>query len=300
MRRAVTVSVLAIAVSLGAGPALAAGDLSPYLEEQAAAQFSGEQTVVCYTPDGVVSELTFVRQADGVRVVEDAGGAVGVARIPLGEDWLLGEQYSVEVSGRDRFLSRAVTVVEVVEGDLVRMVLFFDRASGALLASDVHNADGSTYCSSRFLRFDPKTPVIPADLLAGLTTVPGSGDSGTVQTTAFPEEIAGFSLIEVHDGPAEGVTNGYYADGIFSFTLFVSERAFAVPELVDAPLVKIRGGEYQRQFYPGQVIFAWETKSGGIVLVGDLPLDLQEDVLESLPEPGKPNVFVRFWRGLFG
>jgi hypothetical protein len=296
----VTVLVLTAAMVVAAGPAWASDDLGPYLEEQAAAEFSGEQTVVCYTPDGLVSELTFVRQADGVRVVEDAEGAFGITRVSHGEDWTLGDQYSIEVSGRDRFLSRPVTVVEVVEGSLVRVVLFFDHASGALLASDVHNSDGSTYCSSRFLSFDPKQPSIADELLDGLTTVPGTGAGGQVDAAAFPEEIAGFMLTDVSAGPAEGVTNGYYADGVFSFTLFVSDRIIEVPELDDAPVVDFRAGEYQRRFYPGQVIFAWQTKSGGIVLVGDLPLDLQHDVLEELPAPGKPNFFVRFWRGLFG
>ena len=123
---------------------------------------------------------------------------------------------------------------------------------------------------------------------------------GSFDSDAFPEEIGGFRLIEVNDGPTEGVTNGYYADGLFSFSLFVSDRAMAVPELADAPLAEIGGEEYQRKFYPGRVLIAWETKSGGILLVGDLPLDLQEEVLDSLPAPGKPNFFVRFWRGLFG
>ncbi len=300
MTRGAVVFLLLVGMVMGAGPALALDDLTPYLEQQSAAEFSGEESIVCYTPDGTVSELTVVRQADGVRVVEDGEGAIGVTRVYHGDNWVLGDQYRVEVSGRDRFLSRPVTVVDVVEGDLVRVGLFFDQSSGALLASDVHNADGSTYCSSRFLSFDPKRPVIPDDLLAGLTTGPGSSEAGVVDADAFPTEIAGFSLTEVYEGPAAGVTNGYYADGIFSFTVFVSERAIEVPELVDAPVVKMRRGEYQRQFYPGQVIFAWQTRSGGIVLVGDLPLDLQEDVLEALPAPGKPNFFVRFWRGLFG
>ena len=299
MRR-LTVGLLVIGLLVGAAPAFAADDLAPFLVEQAAAEFSGEQTVVCYTPDGVISELTFVRQADGVRVVEDAEGAIGINRVSHGEAWKLGDQYRVEISGRDRFLSRAVNVVEVVDGSLVRVILFFDRASGALLASDVHNADGSTYCSSRFLSFDPKAPAIPRDLLDGLSTVPGSRSVGSVDSDSFPEEIGGFRLIEVNDGPTAGVTNGYYADGLFSFSVFVSDRAMAVPELADAPLAKIGGEEYQRKFYPGRVLIAWETKSGGILLVGDLPLDLQEEVLDNLPAPGKPNIFVRFWRGLFG
>ena len=299
MRR-LTIGLLIVGLTVGAAPAFAADDLAPFLVEQAAAEFSGEQTVVCYTPDGVISELTFVRQADGIRVVEDAEGAIGINRVSHGEAWKLGDQYRVEISGRDRFLSRAVNVVEVVEGRLVRVILFFDRASGALLASDVHNADGSTYCSSRFLRFNPKAPIIPRDLLDGLSTVPDSRRVGSVDSEAFPDEIGGFHLVEINDGPAEGVTNGYYADGLFSFSVFVSDRAMEVPELADAPVAEVGGKEYQRKFYPGQVLISWETKAGGILLVGDLPLDLQEEVLEALPAPGKPNFFVRFWRGLFG
>ncbi len=299
MRRTIWFVVVLVVV-LSAAPAMASDDLGPYLEEQANAEFSAEQTVVCFTPDGVVSDLSLVRQAQGVRLVEDANGALGVTRVSHGEDWALGAQYTVEVVGRERFLSRPVTAVEVIDGETVRVSLLFDRLTGALLSSDVFNDDGSTYCSSRYLSFDARPPLISDDLLAGLTTSADGGTPAEVDPDSFPEEIAGFGLTEVVEGPAKGVTNGYYADGLFSFTLFVSDRTIEVPELADVPLVRIARGEYQRRFYPGRVILAWQTKSGGIVLIGDLPLDLQEDVLEALPAPGKPNFFVRFWRGLFG
>lgn len=300
MRRFAIFVILVAASILSAVPAFASDDFAPYFEEQAAAEFSGEETIVCHTPDGVVSELSLVRQADGVRVVEDSEGAVGVTRVSVGEDWVLGEQYRVGVSGRDRFLSRNVDVVEVFEGDLVRVVLFFDQSTGALLASDVNNADGSSYCSSRFLSFDPAAPAIERELLAGMTAAPGAGTQHEVDASVLPAEVAGFTRMEASDGPADGVTNAYYADGLFSFTLFVSEKAIEVPELAEAPEVELASGKYTRQFYPGRVIFAWQTRAGGFVLVGDLPLDLQDEVLEALPAPGQANFFVRFWRGLFG
>ncbi len=299
IRRSI-VLVMVVAVVLSGAPAFASDDLGPYLEEQADAEFSAEQTVVCFTPDGVVSELSYVRQAGGVRVVEDADGALGVTRVSHGEDWTLDAHYTVEIVGRERFLSRPVTAVEVIDDETVRVSLLFDHSTGALLSSDVFNGDGTTYCSSRYLSFDAGSPTISSDLLVGLATSPEPGTRGEVDPDAFPDEIAGFRLAGISEGPAKGVTNGYYADGLFSFTLFVSDRTIEVPELADAPVVEMARGEYQRRFYPGQVILAWQTKSGGIVLIGDLPLDIQEEVLEALPAPGKPNFFVRFWRGLFG
>lgn len=300
MRRVSLVFVLLLGLVLSAGPAFASDELAKYLEGQAAAHFSGEQTVECNTPDGTISEVTFVRQAAGIRVVEDAAGAVGVTRVSHGRNWTLGDQYRVEFVGIDRFQSRSVRVVEVIEGGIARVVLFFDRASGALYASDVHNGDGSVYCSSRFQNFDAARPTMSPNLLMGLAAKPGRELEGEVESFEFPEELAGFRLNEVYRGPTADVSNGYYGDGIFSFTIFVSDRAIKVPELADAPVVEIRGGYYQRRFFPGSVIFSWETKSGGFVLVGDLPLDLQEEVLAELPAPGRPSFFVRFWRELFG
>lgn len=299
MRRLVFTLVVG-AVVLIAAPAWANEELAPYLVEQASAEFSGEQSVVCHTPDGVISELFAVRQAGGIRVIEDAEGAVGVGRVSHGESWSLGPQYRVELVGPDRFLSRGVNLVEVKEGSLVRVLLVFDRGSGALLASDVHNADGSIYCASRFIRFQSGAPHIPTSLIDDLATGPLTGPPVEFDRRDFPDRIAGFELVTVNAGPAPGISNGYYADGIFSFTLFLADRPMQLPELEESPPVVINEWEYQRRFYPGQVLIGWETSDGGILLVGDLPLDLQEAVLEELPEPGRPNFFIRFWRGLFG
>ena len=90
MRRVAIVLVLVTTMMSSTLPAFASDELAPFFEEHGSAEFSGEESVVCHTPDGIVSELTFVRQADGIRVVEDAEGAVGVARVSVGEGWVLG------------------------------------------------------------------------------------------------------------------------------------------------------------------------------------------------------------------
>jgi hypothetical protein len=291
--------IVVVVLVAWAAPALANDELQPYLERRVEAEFSGEQTIICYTPDGVLSEITSVQQIEGVRVVADAEGSVQVAQVAVGDDWHLGERYAVEVTERSRFLSRIVDVVEVMEGDLVRVVLYFDRASGALLASDVHNGDGSIYCSSRFVSFENRPPTVSDDLLE-LAIAPAVGEGVVAEERVLPNVVAGFSRAEAVAGPAEGVLHAYYEDGMFSFTLFASDRVIEVQELEDAPEISFNGRTYVRVFLPGRVIYSWQTPDGSYVLTGDLPLDLQEEVLDELPAPGRANFFVRFWRGLFG
>ena len=64
--------------------------------------------------------------------------------------------------------------------------------------------------------------------------------------------------------------------------------------------MQVDGGEYVRWFGAGQAIYVWETSEGGLAMYGDLPLDLQDQVLDALPEPARFGILARWWRNLFG
>lgn len=174
-----------------------------------------------------------------------------------------------------------------------------DLDTGALLESETLNGDGSTYCHTEAIEFTPVQPVesgafIPVDL-----TTARRLQSADPNRVLLPEEVAGFRLADAYEWDDEGGTMAYYDDGFFSFAVVHSRRPFAVDGL-DSEQYEHSGGTYARSFGPGWSLYVWETERGGLALYGDLPLDLQEAVIEGLPAPNRPGFFTRLWRRLFG
>lgn len=315
MKRALTVSLLAVLVIVGqASPALA-DDLSEYLERAAAAEYSGEVFVVCDTPDGTVAQFVEVTRSAGELWVRTSGneavsgdgelyqraadGTVQATRIDSSADWVVSPKYTMLAAGEARELERPVRVVSVMEGDIERVTLHFDDATGALLRSEVRNGDRSLYCSKSFVSFSDEPQSVDASVRQGTPEAARVVDFSDIDDEVLPARVDGFDRLDVYEGP-ESSTVAYYSDGVFSFTVIASRRTVTIPELDDAPVAEIAGKKYQRLFQPGQVVFAWESRVGGYALIGDLPLDLQEAVLNDLPRPGRPGFFVRLWRSWFG
>lgn len=294
MKRAATVVGLTAALVVGsvAGAGAQVDELVQLGED---AVFTGEQTVVCNTPDGRSSDLFEVAQSEGVIVSRDSSGVVRAAAVTPASEWSLDGEYRLNDLGRRLFLQRPVELVDVMEGDLLRLRLRFDVATGVLLASDVFNGDGTLYCSTRFVSFSPGQPGIAGRVSRELLDLSPTDD---FNGSALPEAIAGFERISVTDGPQDEVVSAYYGDGVFSFTVLNSPRVIDVPELSEAPTVDIEGSDYQRQFELGTVVLSWNTGEGGFVLIGELPLDVQTEVLSDLPIPRR-GLFERIWRGLF-
>lgn len=315
MKRLLLVVVLAIGMVAGhAWPALAV-DLGDYLERAAGAEYSGEVFVICDTPDGTVAQFVEITQSDGQLWVRTSGneavssdgelyqraadGSVQATRIAASSAWEMSDRYQTVEAGITRELERPARVVAVMEGDVERVRLHFDDATGALLRSEVHNGDRSLYCSKSFVSFSEDAQPIDASVKQATPETVEVADFGEIDESVLPAEVGGFNRVDVYGGP-EGSTIAYYSDGIFSFTVIASRKAVKIPELDDAPIVEIGGEKYQRHFDPGQVVLAWESKVGGYALIGDLPLDLQEIVLGGLPRPGRPGFFIRLWRSWFG
>lgn len=315
MKRSLIVAVLTVALLVGqAWPALAT-DLSEYLDRSAASEYSGEVFVVCDTPDGTVAQFVEVTRSAGVLWVRTSGaeavasngelyqraadGTVQATRIVSSAAWEMSSKYTAFDAGRARELERPVQVVTVMEGDVERVTLHFDDATGALLRSEVRNGDRSLYCSSSFVSFSETPRAIDESVRQGNPEAVNVVDFSEIDEEALPARVGGFDRIDVYEGP-ESSTVAYYSDGVFSFTVIASRRTVSIPELDDAPVVEIAGKQYQRLFQPGQVVYAWESGIGGYALLGDLPIDMQEAVLDGLPRPGRPGFFVRLWRSWFG
>jgi hypothetical protein len=94
-----------------------------------------------------------------------------------------------------------------------------------------------------------------------------------------------------------GLTFGYYSDGFFSFAVFESRVEIVLDGGVDH---LVEGHSYLREFSPGQVTYTWPVQGGGMALIGDLPPDMHDQVLEELPSPYDAGFFRKLWRNLFG
>ncbi len=305
-------TIVALTLLAGLVPALPAmgQDLEEWLDRASRAEYEGRQFTICDTPDGTRVEVVEVAQRDGLLEVRaaagravvspdgvyerSADGSVTVRDAETASDWELAERYRVEYGDPDAVLNRPVDVLRVMENDAPRVELSFDRETGAVLQAEVFNSDASRYCTSSFLHFEAGTDEIRRPAMIAEVIQPSA-----VADDRLPAELAGFVRKDAYEGPG-GSSTGFYSDGIFSFTLVTADLRLNVHGVPETNAAAVGASVYDRAFTAGQSYHAWETPTGGYVMLGDLPLDLQQAVLEELPAPGKPNFFARFWRKFFG
>lgn len=308
MRRLLAVAVVFAVVvpATGAG----AAELDDLLEQNREAAYTAEQAISCSTPDGIRDAVVRISQSGGeITVASPVGDDV---EVKTGDgDWTLSSQggvisstavesdgaefeslYRVEDLGETAVIGRSATAYRLIRDDVVRAELVFDEATGAMVATTTFTEDGNTYCQRRFVSFDPTDPGTDADATAESQEV---APSQPVETS-LPDAIAGFQRLDVYEDQL-GFRFAYYSDGFFSFAVFQTP---AIVRLENWSLYELAGDEYRRSFSPGQATYAWEARSGGMALVGDLPPDLHDDVLSALPAADTSNIFRRLWRSLFG
>lgn len=311
MRRLV---VLVAVLSLVPATAAIGADLDELLTRSQEANYSAEQIISCSTPDGVRDAVVRITQTgkdltvsssvtDDVEIAAGAGswslyqsGGL-VAEAAVGTDNEKAEPlYTVAEERAVEYLGRAAMSYLLIRDGSPRAELVFDDETGALVQAVTLTIDGDTYCERRFVSLD-------ADVTESLAA--DSGDTAPIDGTAptddeisaLPEEVAGFDLLDQYEDE-DGLRFAYYSDGFFSFAVFeTGAGAVALPE---ATILEADPGVYQRVFTAGQVTYVWETRAGGMALVGDLPPDLHEAVLSSMPTPEDPGFLRRWWRNLFG
>ncbi len=115
----------------------------------------------------------------------------------------------------------------------------------------------------------------------------------------MPRAAAGYVLADAYPGPDASV-QGFYSDGLFSFSLFAFDGAVESDRFAAATVTELRGLSYRRLVSPSEIWVTWKSGGDTYVLVGDLPPDHLEAVLDELPKPGRRNLFSRLWSGLFG
>ncbi|HEX6220189.1 MAG TPA: hypothetical protein VF115_03755 [Acidimicrobiia bacterium] len=278
------------------------------------ANYSAEQTISCSTPDGVRDAVVRITQMDGelrvsssvtdeVEVAAGGGtwsvrrgdGLVAETAVDAGENEKSDPLYTVDEERAVEYLGRAAMSYLLIRDGQARGELTFDSETGALVEAITFTLDGNVYCERRFISLDTEIEGAPA-----LDTETAAQTDGTppvaVEESNLPADVSGFELLDQYEDE-DGLRFAYYSDGFFSFALFETPTPVELPE---ATSVQLESGEYARAFTAGQVTYVWETVSGGMALVGDLPPDLHEGVLAEMPHPQDPGFFRRWWRSLFG
>lgn len=304
--------LLALVLFLSLVPASAAlaSDVEELLSRGQEATYAAEQIISCSTPDGERDALVEIEQSgDEIRVsssVSDStevvageggwsltrgGGLVAEATIQASEADTE-PLYTVEQVGAVEYLGRAaIAYLLMREGD-TRAELVVDEETGVVVKAVTLTIDDEVYCERKFVSLDTTVET----QIEGTAPVTESTAPSLVEDSELPESVAGFQLLDQYVDE-DGFTFVYYSDGFFSFALFETPTTVALPE---ATVVEIGEGVYQRAFTAGQVAYVWETRDGGMALVGDLPPDMHGAVLAEMPQPQDPGFFRRWWRNLFG
>lgn len=309
MRAVVVLLIMAFAVVPATG-ALAA-DLDELLDRGKEATYSAEQTISCSTPDGVRDAVVRITQTGGdltvtsnvtddVEVASGAGtwtmtqggGLVAEAAVEASEGDEKEPLYTVEDEHAVEYLGRAAMSYLLIRDGERRGELTFDDETGALVEAVSFTIDGEVYCERRFISLETDVD----EATESVSTELAGTEPSVVETSTLPEVVSGFDLLDQYEDE-DGLRFAYYSDGFFSFAIFETPAAVALPE---ATAVELGSGVYQRAFTAGQVTYVWETRNGAMALVGDLPPDLHEGVLAEMPGPESPGLLRRWWRNLFG
>ena len=299
------VAVLAVALLLVPGTATAE-DLDEMLSD--GGDFTATGMVMTTWGDDSAAATYEIVRTDGMSMIHGPEGDLmlsgaltaswsdeGVLAMEVGawSDWELSERYEVSEHAVER-LGRPATEVVVSEGDLLRARLVVDEGTSVPVLTEIFAADGSAFRVAALVEFAPSAPDMdmPSDVADHEMLMPAE------PSPWLPGAAAGYRLVDTYH--MKDVDQAYYSDGLFSFSVFEARRGPTPEEFEGATPFVVDGELYHRVLTPTVVWVHWDAPDHSYVLVGDLPPDHLEAVLQELPEPGRRNLIVRLWRRLFG
>ncbi|MBT8216921.1 MAG: hypothetical protein KJO17_08740 [Acidimicrobiia bacterium] len=304
--------ILAVALTaislLGTAPH---ADLVDDMGQAGDAEFTARQLVVCWGDDGAVARVSDVVQSDGMtrvagpdgtfvigdgKMIEQYAGGIRYLEMSPTSAWRLWDGYQMTTDPPDvaSVLSSGRTV-EVTEGGRIRARFVLDEQTGTPLSTQVYDGDGSLYRYSVMMEFRPGD----ADAMSDMDDMPDPEYRAAASAIDVPSVAGHYWAADSYAAP--GGVQVFFTDGLFRFSVFEVSRKSDGGGLSDAPDVEIAGQSgYHRTYTPGAVSVFWRTADRAYVLVGDLPPDHLEAVLQDLPEPGRPNILKRAWRWAFG
>lgn len=289
------------------------GDVGGYLERSADAEYSGEQYVSCVTPDGDRTTVFEVAQVDGTVVAwAGADDATILTMGPGRSATITGDEveaavvegngvlddsdaYDVGSTTEVTYLGREASEVWLMRQGEQRVVLTVDTETDAVVRARTYDDDGALYCDRRMLTFTAGTTDMPD--VAVTVEVEASTPIDEVPSL-LPDEIDGFLLLDTY--PLDDGTLSYYSDGYFSVGVVVTERPFGFAPEDEVTTVTTEAGEYRRSYQAGSVTVTWESDEGNLAVIGDVPPDLLDSILDGLPAPVNEGFLGRIWSRLFG
>ena len=252
LTRTVTFAVM-VGIFVFSSVVAAAADLEDYLDEAGGASFAGRQATWCSFRGQTEFNVVSVEHAGSVTMVENAGtsqvigggrnavidGATGIAISDWSRAELSNRYVAASVDAESR-LGRNVLVVTVDENDLIRARIWFDDETGAPLGSEIYDGAGNLFRLSWMLDFDP----YPRKIFSMM------GDKGSTYDVAVPADapdlpdvVAGYTQVDAYTGPDDSV-HAFYADGLFSFSVFLIEGQVESSPFADAEELTIAGSSF--------------------------------------------------------
>lgn len=311
VRRAALVGTTLVVSLALAAPAVAADELADILDRAHDATFTATRLTVSVWGDQTQLIRERVERANGSEMilVDETWSMVGNGRsivmneAPEGIAFMTSirqeatDRYAVGVTRTCRHMRRSCTIVPILEAGAVRAQVIVDDLTGAPLISYVYDGDGRLFRTVSLSDFKPhRTYEWSRDPEAVPLEIVMHGDSD-----ALPSEVAGYRLGDVFPGPAgEGSEQGYYSDGLFSFSLFVLPSSTVVGGFDDAETLATGSAIYSMVHTAGDVRVQWSNGERRFVLMGDLPPDHLDEVLAELPGPDRRSILARIWAKLFG
>lgn len=299
---AAVVGLLILGLALPGG----ATELDQVLEDASNAVYSGRRIAVTVWRGMSVADVHDVEQAAGTTMI---GGSTVIGNGSLydmsapGRSYALStwnraapsHQYVATQSGMRTHLGRECDVVDITEGGRLRARVLIDHQSSAPLLTEVYDGEGEVFRYTSMIEFTPFEQDVP--------TLPRQrGEYEMVMprpTTTLPANVGTYERFDVYAGPG-GSQQGFYGDGLFTFSLFRVGDATAVTLPDGSFPAEIGDATYDVVVAPTELWVTWTSDGDRYVLVGDLPPDHLEEVLRQLPRPAKPNWFQRVWHSLFG
>ncbi|MEN8238141.1 MAG: hypothetical protein ABFR53_02945 [Actinomycetota bacterium] len=307
-RSVVVGTTFAVALAVLA-PAASAGELEDIITSARDATYNATRITKSVWGDQIEITDQLVEHWSGGELVKTNsswtvagnGRLVTMGEVPSGLVFLTAkttpeiERYEVGRVTDVMHMRRDAQRVEIMEGDLKRAALIVDKRSGAVLLAETFNDQGRVFRTVSLSDFKPyRMYPEPDDTSSVPVQVIMHSDSDVL-----PDELAGYEIVDVFPGPG-GSEQGFYSDGLFGFSLFAISKRTAIEGFSDSVALVTDRGLYEMIPTAQDVRIRWADRDRNFVLVGDIPPDHLEEVLDVLPAPGRASMLSIWWHKIFG